>query len=117
MIQSFQHRRRKYVVFIRDLVKDGSVGFVETALFDAKKAGAQRLIIDARASNRHFLRPPSVLVLTCEGLCHVEFRGAPEDGQNWPASSVDIKNAFHQLSIPRWLQAFFCTARHSPIFF
>ena len=51
-------------VFIRDVVMDGSVWFVEDAVeyvglfFVAKKAGAQRFVIDARASNRHFLNPP-----------------------------------------------------------
>ena len=56
----FQRSRRHYLDFTRDLVKAGSLGFVETAsehvdlFFVAKKAGAQRFIIDARASNRHY---------------------------------------------------------------
>mgnify|MGYP000913042800 CR=1 FL=1 len=108
----FQQSRRHYVGFISDLVRAGSVGFVEDAVehvglfFVAKKAGAQRFIIDARASNRHFLKPPSGPLLTGEGLCHVEFQGAPEDAQNWFVGSADIKNAFGQIRIPRWLQAF-----------
>ena len=64
-------------------------------------------IIDARASNRHFLRLPSGPWLTGEGLCHVQFQGAPEDTRNWFVGSADIKNAFHQMRIPGWLQAFF----------
>ena len=76
----FQHSRLHHVGFIRDLEKAGSVGFVETAtehvglFFVAKKAGAQRFIIDARASNPHLLNPPSGPLLTGEGLCHVEFQ-------------------------------------------
>ena len=87
-------------VFVRDLVKAASLGFVETAvehvglLFFAKKAGAQRFIIDARASNRHFLRPPSGPLLTGEGLCHVGFQGTPEDAHNLFVGSADIKKAF-----------------------
>ena len=56
----FQHIRRHYASFVRDLMKGGSVEFVEDAVehiglfFVAKKAGAQRFIIDACASNRHF---------------------------------------------------------------
>ena len=47
------HSRRHFVGFIRDPVKAGSVGFVETAsdvglFFVAKKAVAQRFITDAR---------------------------------------------------------------------
>ena len=66
----FQHSRRHYVGFVGDLVKAGSVDFLEDAaehvglFLVAKKAGAQRFIIDARASNRHFLRPPSGPLLT-----------------------------------------------------
>ena len=49
----FQHSRRHYVGFIRDLVKAGLVGFVQDAVehvglfIVAEKAGAQRFIIDA----------------------------------------------------------------------
>ena len=53
----FQHSRRRNVGFVCELVKAGSIGFVEAAvghvglIFVAKKAGAQRFIIDARARN------------------------------------------------------------------
>ena len=83
--------------FVRDLVKAGSFGFVEDAVklvglfVVAKRADAQRFIIDARASNLHFLRLPSGTLLTGEGLCHVEFQGE---------SSADFRNAFHQMRIP-----------------
>ena len=102
------HSRCDCVVFyFRDLVKVGSVRFVETAVehvglfFVAKKAGAQRFIIDARASNRHFfLRPPSGPLLTVEGLCHAELLGSLVDAQNGFVGSACIKNAFHQVRIP-----------------
>ena len=80
----FQHSRRPYVGFVRDLVKAGSVGFVEVAVehvclfFVAKKAGTQRFIIDARVSNRHIYIPPSGPLLTRKGVDHVEFQGAPK---------------------------------------
>ena len=57
----FQHSWRHCVGFIRDLVKAGSVGFVGTAVehvgvfFGAKKAGAQRFIIDARGKQTDIL--------------------------------------------------------------
>ena len=102
----FHYSRRHSVGFVRDLVEAGSDDSVEDAVehvelfFVAKKAGAQRFIIDAHASSRYFLRPPSGPLLTGEGLCHVEFQGAPEDAQNWFVVSADIKNAFHQMRIP-----------------
>ena len=85
----FQHSRCHFVGFIRDLVKAGSVGCVETAVEHVclfcvdKKAGVQRFIIDARASNRLLLSPPSRPLLTGEGLCHVELQGALRTHNNW----------------------------------
>ena len=102
----FQHCRRHYKGFICDVEKAGSVGFVETAVVHiglfivAAKAGAQRFIIDARASNRHFLNFPSGHLLTREGLCNVECQGALEDARNWFEGSADVKNAFYQMRIP-----------------
>ena len=105
----FHHRRRHCVGFVQDLVKAGSIGFVEDAVEHvglfvvAKKDSAQRFIMDARARNRHFLQPPSGPLLTGEGLCHVEFQGAPEDVQNWFVGSADIKTRY-QMRIPGWLE-------------
>ena len=79
----FQHSRRHYVGFVRDLVKADSVRFVEAAgehvglLFVAKKAGAQRFIM-MRATNRYFVRPPAGPLPTGEELSPVEFQGAPD---------------------------------------
>ena len=56
----FQHSRRHNVGSIRDLVKAGSVGFVEDAFNplvsspSSLKAGAESFMIDARANTRHF---------------------------------------------------------------
>ena len=40
-------------------------------------------------------------------MLHVETVGASDEAQNWLVGSADIKNAFHQMRIPRWLQAYF----------
>ena len=56
----FQHSGRRFLGFVPDLVKAGSVGFVFTAVDDvgiffvAKKAGARRFVVGARASNTFF---------------------------------------------------------------
>ena len=76
-------------------------------LFVAKKAGAQRFTIVARANNQHFSNPPSAPLLTGEGLCHVECHGAVEDARNSFVGCADVKDAFHVMRIPRWLQAYF----------
>ena len=74
--------------------------------FVAKEAVAQRFNIDARASSRHVLKPPSGPLLTGEGICHVEYQGTLEDDENWFVGSADIKNARYQMRIPGWLRAF-----------
>ena len=76
----FQHSPRHNMGFVHDLVEAGSIGFVEDAielvdfLFVAKKAGAQRFIVDALASNRHFSEPPSGPLRTGDGLVMSNFR-------------------------------------------
>ena len=110
----FQHSRRHNVVFVRELVKAGSVGFVERccrtrwSFFRCQKGwSSERFIVDVRASNRHFLRLPSGPLFTGEGLWYVEFQGMLEDPQNWFVGSADINNAFHQMRIPGLLEALF----------
>ena len=76
----FLTQLRHFVGFIRGLVKAGSIGLVKRLekhvglFFVAQKAGAQRFIVGARESTRHFLNLPSGPLLAEEGLCHVEFR-------------------------------------------
>ena len=60
-----------------------------------------------QATRHFFLSLPFGPLLTGEALRHVEFQGAPEDAKNWFVGSADIKNAFHQMRILGWLQAFF----------
>ena len=82
------------------------------SFFVARKAGGQRFFMYSRAITRHLLKPPSGPLVTGEGLCHVEFQGAPEDAQSWFVGSADVKNAFHQMRFLGWLQAFL----YSPLF-
>ena len=72
----FQQSRRYYVGFNRYVMMAGSVGGVVELVglfFVAKQAGAQRFIIDARASDRHLLNLPSGPWLTGQGFC--QFHG------------------------------------------
>ena len=76
----FQHSWRHHAGFVWDLVKAGSIGFVEGAVehvglfFVDEKAGAQRFIVYARASNRHFAKLPSGPLLTGEVSVMSNFR-------------------------------------------
>ena len=97
----FQQSRRLYVGVVPDLVKAGSIGFDEdvehVGLFlVARKAGAQRFIIHARASNWHFLSHPSGPLLTGEDFAVSNFR-----------ERLRIVGSADIMRIPGWLQAFF----------
>ena len=59
----------------------------------------QRLILDCRASNRQFVAPPSVSLLTGEGLSRVE-RQAEGCGAVYLGTS-DVKDCFHRLRFPK----------------
>ena len=100
--------------FVRDLVEAGSVGFIEAVVEHVGLFFSlpRRLLLNGSSSTRvratdFFLRRPSQPLLAVEGLRHVEFQGALEDAQIWFVGSADVKHAFHQVRIPRRLQACF----------
>ena len=99
--------------FVRDLVRAGSVGFVETAiehvglLFSVKKAGARRFIIRCACKQPIFFEISGWTVAHRGGTLPCRISGAPEDAQNWFVGSAEIKNTFHQMRFSGWLQLFF----------
>ena len=64
-------------------------------VFPIEKPGkdTQRLIVDARLSNLHFLHPPGVSLATSEGLSRVEV--ALENGDVGPGRCVEIGRFAH----------------------
>ena len=94
-----------FVIWCR-LVPSGLLNTLVSFSFPRTLVLRGSLLMRGRATDI-FLRPPSGPLITGEGLCHVEFQAAPQDAQNWFAGSADIKNAFHQMRIPGWVQAFF----------
>ena len=102
--------RDKYVEFIRDGCKRGVFRFgrkhVESVsvFFVTKKDGTLRLIIDCRRSNQRFHRPPSVNLFSAAGFGEIRC----EPGRELFYGEVDVKNAFYQHGLPRWLSEFFC---------
>ena len=76
-----------------------------------------RLIIDARASNALFADPPSVDLLTSEGLSRIEVDSSLSisDSIQLAAEELgmavgigDVKDCFHRLIIPMELARYFC---------
>ena len=97
--------RKVYVGLVKRLLRIGLVRLSTRRKCDMgvlvvkKKDGLQqRLILDCRASNRHFVGPPSVSLLTGEGLSRVE-RLAEGCGAVYLGTS-DVKDCFHRLKFP-----------------
>ena len=118
-VADMEHSRRHCVGFVRDLVKAGSVSSVEDVVehvglfFVVKKAGVQRYIVDAHASNRHFLRPPSGPLLAGEGLFHEEFQGALENAQR---TGMSVQRTSRMRSIRCVSLDGYRRALHCPLF-
>ena len=73
MNRTLASNRRRYLQLVRDIMKRDMVNLIETdevLVFSWWKTGknTQRLIIDVRVSNLHFLLPPEVSLVTSEGL-------------------------------------------------
>ena len=118
---SLLRSRRKYLAVVRRLLKSGLFRLIHAAdrkedvgiFFVAKKGKSKvRLVIDARRSNVHFASPPSVDLLTGEGLAGIEIELPAGVEANLPdcesmLQSVrvslgvsDVSDAFHRMRIP-----------------
>ena len=83
-------------------------------LVDKPGKDTQRLIIDARISNLHFLHPPGVSLVTSEGLSRVEVALENDDVDAGELSRLaslhlglaDVKDAFHRPKISKLYSSF-----------
>ena len=103
------------------------IGFLAYTLSPRERAGIffvrksdgirQRLIVDGRRANARLATPPSVRLCSPESFAKAEFevdggRLADFPGfKSLPELHVglsDIRDCFHRLKQPRWLQEYFC---------
>ena len=101
--------QRKYHEFVADMYTAGLVKFTHRpkviigAFVVLKKNGKQRLVIDARPSNRLFRQPPTTLLGSMETWARVELG---EDSEMFVAQE-DVKDYFYRLAISRELGEYF----------
>ena len=99
---------RKYHELIADMYGAKLLGFttqpkVQVGLFCvSKKAGKQRLIVDARRANKIFKKPPSTVLGSVEAWGRLEC----EEDELFIAQE-DVKDFFYRLQIPKDLGEFF----------
>jgi len=117
---------KKYVRFVRSLVKRGLFRYTRTprcsaGLFFVWKKDRQhlRMILDARPANRIFRDPPGVQLLTAEDLSAFQVvlpdgvSSESEEGRyllhlaSLTVAIGDVDNAFHRLRMPLWMGEFF----------
>ena len=121
--------REKYLSLIRRLVESGLFRLLleedaieQVSIFFVIKKGKAlvRLVIDARASNRHFVAPPGVSLCSTEGMSRIEVQLPEHIPLDSPAGLriieqlllslgvADVADAFHRMRIPKALSRYFC---------
>lgn len=99
-----------YSQFVQDLYDKGMLSFthrpqeIVPPFFVHKKNGRQRLILDCRAVNKRFKKPPPLALGAGSAWSQVSI---PEDSTLYLAQS-DIKDYFYSLALPTELQPLFC---------
>ena len=110
MDEILQHDRSQYGGFIKDLYGKGMFTFtskpqeIVPPFFVRKKSGKLRLILDCRAVNRRFKRPPPLALGAGTSWAQVS---VPQ-GCNLHLAQSDIKDYFYSLQLPPELQPLFC---------
>ena len=105
-----QHDNNVYGIFVKDLYERGMLSFtcrpreIVPPFFVRKKNGKLRLILDCRAVNKRFKKPPPLGLGAGVSWSQVS---VPSDRDLFLAQS-DIKDYFYSLELPHPLQSLFC---------
>jgi hypothetical protein len=104
--------RSKYLSFLQVLFARGILRWTTRCKSNvgvfcvSKKNGKQRLIVDARAANRHFRAPPSTCLSTAEQLADIR---TTHDGDLF-FGFLDIMDCFYRYVIDEEYSQYFCLA-------
>ena len=110
MDERLQKDQKLYVSFVQDLHAKGMISFtsrpreIAPPFFVKKKNGRLRLILDCRAVNKRFKKPPPLALGAGTSWAQVAI---PEGSTLYLAQS-DIKDYFYSLALPQELQSLFC---------
>ena len=108
---------RKYHSFIADLCQSKLVDFtirprVQVGAFVVtKKAQKQRLIMDARRTNKLFRTPPSTLLGSMDSWARIECEGEADLFM----AQEDVRDYFYRLRIDKDLGEYFCCPKIDPV--
>ena len=108
---------KKYHSFIADLVHSKLVDFtvrprVQVGAFVVTKKGEkQRLIVDARRTNKFFRTPPSTQLGSMDSWARIEC----ESGSELFMAQEDVRDYFYRLRIDKELGEYFCFPKIDPV--
>ena len=108
---------KKYHSFIADLVRSKLVDFtvrprVQVGAFVVTKKGEkQRLIVDARRTNKLFRTPPSTQLGSMDSWARIEC----ESGSELFMAQEDVRDYFYRLRIDKELGEYFCFPKIDPV--
>ncbi|CAE7299586.1 UPF1 [Symbiodinium sp. CCMP2592] len=111
------HNPRRYHEFVADLYDCKLVGFTVTprvqvgAFVVTKKGDRQRLIVDARRTNRLFRTPPSTNLGSIESWARLEC----SQGETLFMAQEDVKDFFYRLRIDQKLGEYFALPMVDPL--
>ena len=107
MDPKLRNNPQEYALFVKDMFARGMVGFrpaagcVITPFFVAKKSGKLRLVLDCRASNKLFAKPPDIALAAGYTFAQLEL----------PTAQSDIRDYFYSIGLPPGLRPSFCLPR------
>lgn len=108
---------QRYHQFICDMYRSGLIDFTITpkvqvgAFVVSKKGDKQRLIVDARRTNKLFRTPPTTLLGSMECWGRLEI----EKGEEMFIAQEDVKDFFYRLGISKSLGEYFCFPAIDPV--
>ncbi|CAE7380279.1 gag-pol [Symbiodinium natans] len=100
---------KAYAQFISDIFERGMIDFDRTAtsiitpFFVSKKSGKLRLVLDCRASNQQFDRPPDIALAAGYTFAQLEL---PE-GESLFVAQSDVRDYFYSIGLPQGLRRYF----------
>ena len=104
--QKFKTRPKVYAGFIADLWARGLIRFdaeAETTVgvfHVPKKGGRQRLAVDTRVANCHFIEPHHFALPTAAAMSNLEC----DIGDDLWAAQIDVDSAFYRFAMPEGME-------------
>ena len=109
MDETLKSSPKAYAEFIVDIFERGMIDFARTAtstitpFFVNKKSGKLRFVLDCRASNMYFAKPPDIALAAGYTFAQLEI----PDGEQLYVAQSDVRDYFYSIGLPPGLRGYF----------